>query len=239
MHNRIAQWHRDRRADPARGRGVVQARGGDRRHPDRRAARAWSRSRSAARTARCSTRSSGWPTPTRATSTSPIEAAEVAVDSLADRELAATSLNVLLGRATAAWRGTAPARGKLPSGRRVAWAVDRLVDLYVMAAADATAALDLLVDASRLPFDAETRLALRHRAASDRDRGPARRGGRDRHVPRHPGPAPRRPASDRAAGRSVSKAGPHRRAARPAPPRARPAARRPSAGSSCASSWSR
>lgn len=92
-------------------------------------------------------------------------AAELAVESLGDRGLAKTSLGLLLGRATAAWRGTAPARGKLPASDYVSWAVDRLVDIHVQAQ-EATAALDLLVDASRLPFDAETRLALRHRAAA-------------------------------------------------------------------------
>jgi tetratricopeptide (TPR) repeat protein len=91
-------------------------------------------------------------------------ASELAVDTLGDRGLAKSSLNTLLGRATAAWRGTAPARGKLPPSDYVAWAVDRLVDLHVQSQ-EANAALDLLVDASRLPFDAETRLALRHRAA--------------------------------------------------------------------------
>ena len=92
-------------------------------------------------------------------------AAEVAQDVLGDRGLARTSLTTLMGRATAAWRGTAPARGKLPPSDYVSWAVDKLVDLHV-ASQEATAALDLLVDAARLPFDLDARLALRHRAAT-------------------------------------------------------------------------
>ena len=92
-------------------------------------------------------------------------AAQLSVETLNDRALARTSLNTLLGRATAAWRGTAHTRSKQTPSDLVAWAVDRLVDLHVQAQ-EANAALDLLVDASRLPFEMETRLALRHRAAA-------------------------------------------------------------------------
>ena len=92
-------------------------------------------------------------------------AAQLAVETLNDRALARSSLTTLIGRATAAWRGTAHTRSKQAPADLVAWAVDRLVDLFVQAQ-EANAALDLLVDASRLPFELDTRLALRHRAAA-------------------------------------------------------------------------
>ena len=164
MHNRIAQWHRDRRADPASAEASFKrAAATDATRIDALRALVALEERSPNR--------SLYDTLERLADADPRDldvvyrAAEVAVDSLADRGLAKTSLNLLLGRATAAWRGTAPARGKLPASDYVAWAVDRLVDIYVMGQ-EATAALDLLVDASRLPFDAETRLALRHRGAA-------------------------------------------------------------------------
>ncbi|HKE18580.1 MAG TPA: tetratricopeptide repeat protein, partial [Kofleriaceae bacterium] len=164
MHNRIALWHRDRRADPSAAEASFKrAAATDATRIDALRALVALEERSPNR--------SLYDTLERLADADPRDldvvyrAAEVAVDSLADRGLAKTSLNLLLGRATAAWRGTAPARGKLPASDYVAWSVDRLVDIYVMGQ-EATAALDLLVDASRLPFDGETRLALRHRAAA-------------------------------------------------------------------------
>src|SRR5690606_19132154 len=94
------------------------------------------------------------------------EAAQVAVDVLGDRGLGRERLIALIGRATAAWRGTAPARSARPPAELARWAIDRLVDLYSGGDQDdALAALDLLVDASRMPFDEGDRLGFRHRAA--------------------------------------------------------------------------
>src|SRR5690606_17977751 len=132
MHVRIAGWHRDRRADPrgaeASLQRAVQADGGrvdalrelvvlQEQHPDR----------------------DLYDTLERLADADPRDldvihrAAQLALDPLGDRGLARASLTTLLGRATAAWRGTAPARGKLPPSDYVAWAVDRLVDLHVQA----------------------------------------------------------------------------------------------------------
>ncbi len=93
------------------------------------------------------------------------EAARVAVDHLDDRETARTALVTLLGRATSAWRGTAEAVGSEQPEHYVAWALDRLVDHY-LEQGKATAAIDLLVDSSRLPFGPDVRRAMRHRAAA-------------------------------------------------------------------------
>lgn len=91
-------------------------------------------------------------------------AATLAADELGDRGLAKTSTTRLLGRATAAWRGTAPAEGNQTPQEYVGWAVGKLVDLH-QADNEAQVALDLLVDASRLPFDSDKRAEFRHRAA--------------------------------------------------------------------------
>ena len=164
VHMRIAAWHRDRRADPtAAEASYKRAVACDATRIDALRALVALEERNPSRAL--------YDTLERLADADPRDldvvhrAAELAVESLGDRGLAKTSLNLLLGRASAAWRGTAPARGRLPASDYVSWAVDRLVDIHVQAQ-EATAALDLLVDASRLPFDAETRLALRHRAAA-------------------------------------------------------------------------
>src|SRR5262245_53226168 len=163
MHMRIAAWHRDRRFDPAAAEASYKrAAACDATRVDALRALVALEERNPNRAL--------YDTLERLADADPRDldvvyrAAELAVDSLRDPGLAKTSLNLRLGGASAAWRGTAPARGRLLPSDYVAWAVDRLVDIHV-AAQEATAALDLLVDASRLPFDAETRLALRHRAA--------------------------------------------------------------------------
>lgn len=91
------------------------------------------------------------------------EAAELA-DAELDAETAEQSLTALLSRASAAWKGTAPARGDRDPAQLVAHAVDRLVE-RALARDAGDAALDLLLEAARLPFDDATRLALRNRAA--------------------------------------------------------------------------
>ena len=93
------------------------------------------------------------------------EAARVAVEHLDDRETARTALATLLGRATSAWRGTAEAQGSNPPEHYVAWAIAKLVDHY-LELGKTTPAIDMLVDSSRLPFEFETRRAMRHRAAA-------------------------------------------------------------------------
>lgn len=93
------------------------------------------------------------------------EAAEVALEHLGDaQDDIHASLSMLLGRATAAWRGTSQASGQSSPDTYVSWALDRLV-VHHVAAGHPSAAVDLLVDGSRLPFDGETRRAMRHRAA--------------------------------------------------------------------------
>ncbi len=92
-----------------------------------------------------------------------VGAAEIA-SKLGEREQALQILSAVLGRATAAWRGTAAIR----SGRSVdavaKWAIDGLVDLY-RTGGRARAAVDTLVEAARLPFDNATRREMRLRAA--------------------------------------------------------------------------
>ena len=70
----------------------------------------------------------------------------------------------MLGRATAAWRGTATFRSSRSVDAVAKWAIDGLVDLY-RTGGRARAAVDTLVEAARLPFDQATRRDLRMRAA--------------------------------------------------------------------------
>jgi lipopolysaccharide biosynthesis regulator YciM len=92
-----------------------------------------------------------------------VEAADIA-GRLGDREQAIAILGQVLGRATAAWRGTSAIESSRPADAVARWAVDALVDLY-RAANRPRAAVDLLVEAARLPFDDKTRRDLRVRAA--------------------------------------------------------------------------
>ena len=91
-------------------------------------------------------------------------AARVAADELADGEKARASASVLFGRATAAWRAGAKVEGAPPPEEMVAWCAERLADDAV-ATGDPAAAVDLLVDAARLPFQPAARRDLRVRAA--------------------------------------------------------------------------
>lgn len=83
---------------------------------------------------------------------------------LGEREQALQILSAVLGRATAAWRGTASIRSARSVDAVAKWAIDGLVDLY-RTGGRARAAVDTLVEAARLPFDATTRRDLRLRAA--------------------------------------------------------------------------
>lgn len=91
-------------------------------------------------------------------------AADVAAQHLDDRELTRQAVTKLLGRATAAWRGSIQATSSEPPEALVRWSLDQLVDDHVQLG-NAQAAIDLLVDASRMPFSQDMRIAFRVRAA--------------------------------------------------------------------------
>ncbi|HEU4611327.1 MAG TPA: tetratricopeptide repeat protein, partial [Kofleriaceae bacterium] len=90
-------------------------------------------------------------------------AADVA-SKLGEREQALQILSAVLGRATAAWRGTAAIRSARSVDAVAKWAIDGLVELY-RTGGRARAAVDTLVEAARLPFDNATRREMRLRAA--------------------------------------------------------------------------
>jgi tetratricopeptide (TPR) repeat protein len=92
-----------------------------------------------------------------------VGAADVA-SKLGEREQALAILSAVLGRATAAWRGTAAIRSARSVDAVAKWAIDALVDLY-RTGGRARAAVDTLVEAARLPFDQTTRRDMRLRAA--------------------------------------------------------------------------
>ena len=92
-----------------------------------------------------------------------VGAAEVATK-LGDREQALQILSAVLGRATAAWRGTANVKSTRSVDAVAKWAIDALVDLY-RTGGRARAAVDTLIEAARLPFDQNTRRDMRLRAA--------------------------------------------------------------------------
>lgn len=92
-----------------------------------------------------------------------VGAADVA-SKLGEREQALQILSAVLGRATAAWRGTASIRSARSVDAVAKWAIDSLVDLY-RTGGRARAAVDTLIEATRLPFDQATRREMRLRAA--------------------------------------------------------------------------
>ena len=92
------------------------------------------------------------------------EAAEIALEVLGS-EQQQESLAALQARAVAAWRGSAPATSEIPAQEVVAWTIEQLVAHYVETE-QAQRALDLLIDASRLPFAEATCLDMRKRAAA-------------------------------------------------------------------------
>ncbi len=87
-----------------------------------------------------------------------------AATKLGDREQALAILSAVLGRATAAWRGTASIKSARSVDAVAKWAIDALVDLY-RTGGRARAAVDTLIEAARLPFDQNTRRDMRLRAA--------------------------------------------------------------------------
>ncbi|MEZ4404089.1 MAG: tetratricopeptide repeat protein [Kofleriaceae bacterium] len=93
-----------------------------------------------------------------------VEAADTA-SRTGDREASLTILGQVLGRATAAWRGSAAITSARPPEAVVRWAQDGLVDLH-KGDGRPRAAVDLLVEAARLPFDGAVRRELRLRAAA-------------------------------------------------------------------------
>ena len=111
----------------------------------------------------CSRRCAGSPMPTARDLDSLVGAADVA-SKLGEREQALQILSAVLGRATAAWRGTAAIRSARSVDAVAKWAIDALVDLY-RTGGRARAAVDTLIEAARLPFDAQTRRDMRLRAA--------------------------------------------------------------------------
>ncbi|HEX3762028.1 MAG TPA: hypothetical protein VHW23_25180, partial [Kofleriaceae bacterium] len=92
-----------------------------------------------------------------------VGAADVA-SKLGEREQALAILSAVLGRATAAWRGTTAIRSARSVDAVARWAIDALVDLY-RTGGRARAAVDTLIEAARLPFDQNTRRDMRLRAA--------------------------------------------------------------------------
>ena len=92
-----------------------------------------------------------------------VGAADVA-SKLGERDQALAILSAVLGRATAAWRGTASIRSARSVDAVAKWAIDALVELY-RTGGRARAAVDTLVEAARLPFDQATRREMRLRAA--------------------------------------------------------------------------
>ncbi|MCE9580469.1 MAG: tetratricopeptide repeat protein [Deltaproteobacteria bacterium] len=92
-----------------------------------------------------------------------VEAAEVA-GRIGDRDAAVALLGQILGRATAAWRGAAQVQSSRSPDAVARWAIESLVELH-RAAGRTRAAVDLLVEAARLPFDDASKRDLRLRAA--------------------------------------------------------------------------
>ena len=160
---RLAGWHRDRRHDPAAAITAYTkalAAGGDRAEPLRAVvtlARAEGPSAKLLDFLR------------RLSDADPrdldvlVEAADTA-SHIGDRDAALTILGQVLGRATAAWRGTAPIRSTRAPEAVARWAVDGLVELH-RSDSRVRAAVDLLVESARLPFTATVRRELRLRAA--------------------------------------------------------------------------
>ncbi len=92
-----------------------------------------------------------------------VEAADVATK-LGERDQAVQILSAVLGRATAAWRGTTAVRSARSVDAIAKWAVDGMVELH-RTGGRARAAVDTLIEAARLPFDHGTRRDMRLRAA--------------------------------------------------------------------------
>ena len=91
-----------------------------------------------------------------------LEAAALA-GKLGDRDQAITAYSQILGRAAAAWRGTATITSTRAPEEITRTSIDALVDLH-RAAGNPRAAVDVLTSATRLPFSEDVRHAMRLRA---------------------------------------------------------------------------
>ena len=163
-----------------------------------------------------------------------VGAADVA-SKLGEREQALQILSAVLGRATAAWRGTAAIRSARSVDAVAKWAIDGLVDLY-RTGGRARAAVDTLIEAARLPFDQDTRRDMRLRAAQ---LATVELGDNAAAIDMYRGvlaQSAERPRSDRAARAPARRRGSRPRAAHAAPDPARPRDRPRQASSSSASS---
>ncbi|MCG8419297.1 MAG: hypothetical protein MJE77_15295 [Proteobacteria bacterium] len=163
LHQRIAIWHRDRRGDnEAAEAELLRALGFDGTRVDA--------LRDLAALQRSKSGRAFFATLRRLADANPAdldvqqEAAEVAIEHFGRGDDARSALTALLGNATAGWRGTAVVRGQEQPDVYVKWAIERLVEHY-LAVGNAEAAVDLLIDSSRLPFDSESRRSMRYHAA--------------------------------------------------------------------------
>ncbi len=164
VHHRLARWHRDRRGDRAAAIAeltLTLKAGGDRQEP----------LAELAEQLRAEPMSASLLDVLRRLADADARALDVLVEAadaasrLGDRAASVELLGQVLGRATAAWRGGTAIQSSRPADAVVRWALDGLVELHRGAGAH-RAAVDLLGEAARLPFDDATRRELRLRAAA-------------------------------------------------------------------------
>jgi tetratricopeptide (TPR) repeat protein len=168
LHHRLGLWHREHRDDEAAARAALRAALASEGAPDRERAAAL---RDLAVLDRQTPGPALFETLRRLAELDAgdldvlREIAEIALAHVSDADTRKGSLTALLGRATAAWRGSAPGAGTQAPESYVIWAIDRLVE-HERAQKQPAAAVDLLIDSARLPFDGDTRRAMRLRAAA-------------------------------------------------------------------------
>ncbi len=97
------------------------------------------------------------------------EAAEIATSAIADRALAKSILERLSKLATERWLGAdrpedTVSTGGIPAPEYLKWALDELIRIH-NEEGDPEKIVDLLVESTKLPFETETRRAMRRRAA--------------------------------------------------------------------------
>lgn len=167
LHRRVAGWHQERRGDAEGARDALRRALSFDGAPDAERADAL---RTLAAIERAQPGRELFDTLRRLTEVAPgdldalREVAEVATEHLGSPDDARAALTALLGRASAAWRGTTHATGEHAPETYAGWALERLVDHH-LARGDAAAAVDLLGEGARLPFDDDTRRTMRLRAA--------------------------------------------------------------------------
>lgn len=167
LHLRVAAWHRDRRNDTEATRGALRKALTFDEAPDAERAEAL---RELAAIERARPGRELFDTLGRLIELTPgdlaalREAAEVAVEHLDSPADVQSALSALLGRASSAWRAQDGAPADSDAAAHARWALDHLVDHH-LAQGDAAAAVELLGEGARLPFDGDTRRALRLRAA--------------------------------------------------------------------------